>query len=340
MKRIQEYTLQDLVLDESFQRYVRDGSDMDRAFWEEYLLQNPEKEDLITDSKKVLNQIYEVLPSGEFEEELEKFVSIVEADKSVFIEPKKTRSFSYYAIAASVSAIILVALFWVFSSELAPSGNNTEVVSIVERSTERGQRSNLVLKDGTKIKLNSQSFLTYPKNFEKDLREVHVTGEAFFEVKRDEDRPFLVHMGDVSLKVLGTSFNVRAYPDENKLKVSLATGKVEVIRNGVVEATLTPNREAVYDRFSGRVTTAQFDPRFTLAWKEDKIKFQKATFTEIVNVLERWYDVSFSYDEAIEVKDFTGEFENMALEDILKGMQHSLNFKYEINGKKVKLFTK
>ncbi|MEQ9286864.1 MAG: DUF4974 domain-containing protein [Cyclobacteriaceae bacterium] len=340
MKKIQEYTLQDLVLDESFQRYVRDGSDVDRAFWEEYLLQNPEKKSLVNDSKKVLGQIYEVLPSGEFEEELEKFVSIVEADKHTFIAPNKTRPFSYYAIAASLSAIILVSLFWVFSSELTSTKTMPEVVSIVERSTERGQRSNLVLKDGTKIKLNSQSFLTYPKSFQKDLREVQVTGEAFFEVKRDENRPFMVHMGEVSLKVLGTSFNIRAYPDENKLKISLATGKVEVIRNGVVEATLTPNREAVYDRFSGQITTSEFDPRFTLAWKEDKIKFQKASFTEIVNVLEKWYDVSFSYDEAINVKDFTGEFENMTLEDILKGMQHSLNFEYEINGKKVKLITK
>ncbi|MEQ6121855.1 FecR domain-containing protein [Reichenbachiella sp. MALMAid0571] len=339
MKKIQEYTLQDLVLDESFQRYIRDGSDVDKAFWEEYLIQNPKKESLIIESKKVLNQIYEFLPPEEFKQELEKFISIVEADKTTFIQPEKKRSFSYYAIAASVSAILLISLVWIFSHQLTQPSQKTEVVSIVERSTERGQRSNLVLRDGTKIKLNAQSFLSYPKNFKKNLREVHVTGEAFFEVTKDEERPFIVHLGDLSLKVLGTSFNIRSYPDENKLKVSLATGKVEVSRDGVVEASLTPNMEAVYDRFSNEITVSQFDPRLTLAWKEDIIRFKRANFTEIVNVLEKWYNVDISYDESMAAKDFTGEFENMALEDILKGMQHTLNFDYKIRGKKVKLFT-
>ncbi len=339
MKRIEEYTVYDLVLDESFQRFVRDDSDVDKAFWEEYQTQYPEKKQLISEARKILGEVYETLPAEEFEQELEKFISIVEADKTTRIAPQGRVGFNYYAVAASVTAILLVALVWLFSRQFIQAPQPVEVVSIVERSTERGQRSNLVLKDGTKIKLNAQSLLSYPKRFEKNLREVHVTGEAFFEVMKDEKRPFIVHMGDVSLKVLGTSFNVRAYPDENKLKVSLATGKVEIMRNGKVETTLTPNLEAVYDRQSRDIEVLAFDPRLTLAWKENIIRFRRANFTEIVDVLQKWYDVDISYDEAMEVKDFTGEFENMSLEEILKGMQHTLNFDYLIVGKKVQLFT-
>ncbi len=339
MKRIEEYTVYDLVLDESFQRFVRDDSDVDKAFWEEYQTQYPEKKQLISEARKILGEVYETLPTEEFEQELEKFISIVEADKTTRIAPQGRVGVNYYAVAASVTAILLVALVWLFSRQFIQTPQPVEVVSIVERSTERGQRSNLVLKDGTKIKLNAQSLLSYPKRFEKNLREVHVTGEAFFEVMKDEKRPFIVHMGDVSLKVLGTSFNVRAYPDENKLKVSLATGKVEIMRNGKVETTLTPNLEAVYDRQSRDIEVLAFDPRLTLAWKENIIRFRRANFTEIVDVLQKWYDVDISYDEAMEVKDFTGEFENMSLEEILKGMQHTLNFDYLIVGKKVQLFT-
>lgn len=335
MKKLSDYTLEDFVQDESFQRYIRDGSDADKVIWEEYLKLYPEKEKTLNEAKAIIDRLFVKISPVEFNHELEKFRSILEANKTGN-KPENGTKFLRFAVAASVSAIVIVSLLLIVNTVFTPK---PEVISIIERSTEKGQRSNLILKDSTRIKMNAQSSLRFPKKFSDDIKEVYLEGEAFFDVKRDENRPFIVHVGDLDVKVLGTSFNIRYYPNEETLDISLVSGKVEVIRNGNVELTLTPNTEAILARSTGQLTKSSFDPYFKLAWKEDIIRFNKASFDEIVAVLERWYNVRFTYQN-ISSNGFTGEFENMSLENILLGIGHSLEFEFEIEGQQVKILKK
>ena len=337
MKNLDDYTLEDLVQDESFQRYVRDGSEADQVIWEEFLKLHPEKEQMLNEAKTIIDRLYAKIPPAEFNHELKKFRSIIEANKDEVTLQRNPKPAWGYAVAAFVASIVLVPLLVII---IKVSTQEPEVISNVERNTSKGQRATLFLKDSTTIKMNAQSSLIYPERFSDDLREVYLRGEAFFEVERDENRPFIVHAGDLDVKVLGTSFNIRFYPEEETLDVSLVSGKVEVIRDDSVKLTLTPNTEAILVRSTGQLTKSSFDPHLKLAWKEDVIRFDKASFQEIVTVLERWYNVQFIYDQNISSAGFTGEFENMSLENILSGIGHSLGFEFEIEGRQVRIFTK
>ncbi|MDN5204243.1 FecR family protein [Fulvivirgaceae bacterium BMA10] len=338
MPKLSDYTLEDFLVDESFQRFVRENSDTDRVIWEEYLRLHPEKEATLLEAKKIIDQLYIKIPQKEFQYELEKFRSIVEANKINVPKERSSNRFKRYGIAAFVSVILLTTVF--FGLKNYSSYSESKVISLVERTTERGRKSNLLLKDSTRIKLNAQTTIKYAETFKDDIREVQLIGEAFFDVKEDKERPFIVHVGDVSIKVLGTSFNVRAYPEENTLSVSLVTGKVEILKNGHIELTLTPNYEATLTKSSDHLIKSLFDPKLKLAWKDDIIRFEKASFAEIVTVLERWYDVDFIYDKDIDVEGFTGEFTRMSLENLLKGMSHSVGFDFKIEGRKVWILTK
>lgn len=337
MKNLDDYTLEDLVQDESFQRYVRDGSEADQVIWEEFLKLHPEKEQMLEEAKTIINRLYAKIPPVEFHHELMKFRSIIAANKDEVKSERHTKSVWGYAVVVFVAAIVLVTWLLIIhkGSTRAP-----EVLSNVERNTSKGQRATLFLKDSTRIKMNAQSSLIYPERFSDDLREVYLRGEAFFEVERDENRPFIVHVGDLDVKALGTAFNIRFYPEEETLDVSLVSGKVEVIRNDRVQLTLTPNTEAILVRSTGQLTKSSFDPSLKLAWKENVIRFDKASFQEIVTVLERWYNVQFIYDEHISSAGFTGEFENMSLENILSGIGHTLGFEFEVERQQVRIFKK
>ena len=337
MRNLNDYTLEDLVQDESFQRFIRDESEVDRVIWEEFLKLHPEKEQIFNEAKAIIDHLYVKIPPSEFNLELKKFRSAIEADKARTRRRQPSGAVRRYVVAVGIAIIICVPLLLVINKTPL---NKPEIAASVERSTARGQRAAFILKDSTTIKLNAQSSLTYPERFSNDSRQVYLKGEAFFNVNRDEKRPFIVHVGDLDVKVLGTSFNIRFYPDEETLDISLVSGKVDVIKNDSVKLTLTPNMEAVLDLATGQLTKSSFDPYFKLAWKENIIRFNKASFEEIVTVLERWYDVQFIYDQNISAEGFTGEFENMSLQKILSGIGHSLGFEFEIEGRKIKIFTK
>ncbi len=337
MKNLKDYTLEDLVQDESFQRYIRDGSEADRVIWEEFLKLYPEKEQMLHEAKAVIDRLYVKIPPQEFSEELMKFRSVIETDKAAINPKPATKSIWRYTAAATIAAIVLIPLLMTINKTPV---REPEAISNIERSTAKGQRAKLMLKDSTTIKMNTQSSLIYPDRFSANSREVYLKGEAFFDVKRDESRPFIVHVGNLDVRVLGTSFNIRFYPEEETLDVSLVSGKVEVVRNDSVKLTLSPNTEAVLNRSTGQLTKASFDPYYKLAWKENIIRFNKASFEEIVKELERWYGVEFIYDQRIVSDGFTGEFENMSLENILSGISHSLGFEFEIEGQQIKIFTK
>lgn len=339
MRKLEDYTLEDLLQDESFIRCVRDRSDVDQVIWKEFLESNPELEAIFQEAEAIVNQMFVKISRKEFNHELEKFRSIVEATEPQKKSIRINHTWKYIGIAASISLVLLTSLYFYLGVENDSNELDDKGLCIVERSTKRGQKSNLILADNTQIKLNSESSIRYSKSFQTDLREVYLdSGEAFFEVSKDQKRPFLVHVDNLTVKVLGTSFNVRSYPQEDKLEVSLLTGRVEIIRDGKTENHLTPNTEIVLTKSTGELLKFSFDPNLKLAWKNDIIKFEKASFTEVITVLERWYDVNINYKKVVGVNGFTGEFESMSLENILKGMSHSLDFNYTIKEREIKIY--
>lgn len=161
-------------------------------------------------------------------------------------------------------------------------------------SVPAGGQFRVVLADGTKVWLNAMSSLRYPDMFGEGVRRVELTGEAYFEVSASAAQPFLVKVNDMELTVLGTSFNVTAYPEEPMVNTTLLTGKV-VVKHHNVSLPLKQGYQAVLDRRTGQLTSTQVDTNEAIAWKNGKFLFNGTPMKEIMRQLSRWYNIEVAY---------------------------------------------
>ena len=145
-----------------------------------------------------------------------------------------------------------------------------------------------------KVYLNSDTRLRYPKKFGLDSREVELSGEAYFVVSKNEKRPFRVHLGGPSIHVIGTSFNIQDYPEDDKITVSLDEGKICMHLASEKEVPVLPGQQAVYDKKHDVYQILEGkNMRYLSMWKQDIIVFDDAPLSEVMTKLHRWYDVDF-----------------------------------------------
>ncbi|MCL3781354.1 FecR family protein [Prolixibacteraceae bacterium JC049] len=161
----------------------------------------------------------------------------------------------------------------------------------------RGAEYYLTLSDGTNVWVNSETIIRYPVVFEKKRRRVEVIGEAYFEVKTDSLRPFIVMSGEHSVVVYGTSFNVKSYPNEDQIETTLVEGKVKVKANFLEqrETFLTPGHQSVFSKKTGSLKKQKVNTKPYTSWKDGRFYFRNMTLEEIMGTLERWYDVKFVF---------------------------------------------
>ncbi|MEP6949433.1 MAG: FecR family protein, partial [Ginsengibacter sp.] len=167
-------------------------------------------------------------------------------------------------------------------------------------STPRGGQYQVVLPDGSKVWLNSASSLHFPTAFEGNLRIVELTGEAYFEVTKNKERPFLVKVGDMEVKVLGTHFNINAYPDENIIKTSLLEGRVKITK-GKATGLLQPGKQALLSNGESKMKIIDANMDEVVAWKNGLFQFDGADITTIMQEIGRWYNVEIVYADKVPV---------------------------------------
>lgn len=172
-------------------------------------------------------------------------------------------------------------------------------------STPRGGQYKVLLPDGSKVWLNASSSIRFPSVFPASGRPVEITGEAYFEVVKDKDRPFVVRFNGSAVQVLGTSFNIMAYPEENASRTTLVEGAVS-IRNEGQQARLVPGQEAAVLP-GGQIRTAFKPVEEAVAWKNGMFYFKKASIEDVMRQLSRWYDVEIVFRDEVPVKRFTGQ---------------------------------
>lgn len=257
-----------------------------------------------------------------------------------------------------IAASLLLVWFLGFNSPALPKPDNSKAQNTI--TTKRGNKSNIRLPDGTEVWLNADSKITYNENFQGDIREVTLSGEAFFDVVKDRDRPFVIHTDVIDIKVLGTAFNVRSYADEKITEASLIRGSVEVtLRSNQKKYTLEPNDKLVIDhpvivndpgiavRKKEKATTelaklvkVKFEEKEKSAsetlWTRGKLAFDEEPMEEIALMLERWYDVKVNVDDRVRKEQYSGVFEDEGLEQVLRALKLSDHgFNYTINKKEV-----
>ncbi|GET31391.1 iron dicitrate transporter FecR [Prolixibacter bellariivorans] len=176
----------------------------------------------------------------------------------------------------------------------------------------RGGEYYLVLADGTKVWLNSESTLRYPVKFLGDERRIELTGEAYFEVTKNKHKPFRVVSGTQIVTVLGTKFNISSYPEDSLTYTTLVEGHVNVALkdNPSVERSLVPNEQSSISRLDRQISIRAVDPSRYVAWKNGRFIFKDERLGDIMHTLSRWYDVQviFSNQRAKDIQ-FTGNLE-------------------------------
>jgi transmembrane sensor len=161
-------------------------------------------------------------------------------------------------------------------------------------STPRGGQYQVVLADGTKVWLNAESSLRYPIAFTGKAREVELTGEAYFEVRGNKDKPFIVKAGQTETRVLGTHFNIMAYADEGMVKATLLEGAVSMALGGQ-SALLQPGEQGQFDPDKGIIARRMVNTRAVVAWKDGYYYFDRTPVQSVMRQIARWYDVNVVY---------------------------------------------
>lgn len=211
-----------------------------------------------------------------------------------------------------------------FESQHEQAGNR--VISVP-----KGQLSQLFLADGTRIWINSGSTLWAPPVFNGEFRTVKLSGEAFFEVAKDASHPFRVEVEGQTIEVLGTSFNVRAYPDAPDVQTTLKEGSVKLhTPKGFM--MLQPGQQAELDLATGDMKLAQVNPSNYDAWKEGRYEFRNENLVEVLRMVERWYDVELIYNEdEFKSMKFSGVIRrNKPVDHFLTMLGLSIPIRYEI----------
>lgn len=264
--------------------------------------------------------------------------------------------FKYAAV--FIVAFALTALF--FQTKERETFISKYDENVNELSVPKGSKTSVMLSDGTEIWLNAESKLKYPAKFKNNKREVYIEGEGYFDVADDELHPFIVHTSDIKIKVLGTKFNIKSYPDEDRIETTLIAGSIliEEIKQkpliGNKALQLKPNDHAVFlksteklsliDKITRKEKAVQSNASIKeitntqdlVSWKENKLVFKREKFSKVVRELERWYNVHINL-EFDEMKDYTytGSFEDETIEQALEALRITTPFEYKINRNRI-----
>lgn len=238
--------------------------------------------------------------------------------------------------AAAASLLILFGFsfyfFWITQNTEEP----------LKLTTELGSRSEVTLPDGTKVKLNAGSELTYRYDRHKKTRNVQFSGEGYFEVEKNK-KPFIVSLQNgLTLKVLGTKFNLSAYPDDAIIKTTLTEGKVELQDSERERLILAPGQVGSFNKKSGNLYYSAEEAPHNLSWMEKKLYMDNMPLNEICKTLERWYDVqiTFTEKETGENIHYTGVLQEKSIYDVFDALNEISEIEYRIEGKNINVSEK
>jgi len=233
---------------------------------------------------------------------------------------KKNRYMIVSSIATAAIFLIMIKLF--------------DPVTINQKSGHT--HTDLVLNDNSKVYLNKNSSLEYPKSFQdKSERRVELKGEAFFDVKRNEQLPFRVTVDETEVEVLGTSFNIRSRQSENQIEVFVNSGKVQ-FGKGTELVILTPNEVGVYDKASERISKKTLEDNNSLAWHSKKLTFESASFLEVEKVLFKVFGYQLKVTNAdIYNCAITSTIDFETVEDVLQILSATMGATFTLENDKI-----
>lgn len=272
--------------------------------------------------------------------------------QGVFVEQNVTQSNTgkvYVELKLANGEVILLTpgerdTIWIDQSKIINAGNvlayaNNEQDSVLKYNTLRvpvGAEYNLLLSDGTKVCLNSGSEIRYPIAFTGDQREVFLSGEAFFQVHRDVERRFIIHSGPMMAVVLGTSFNIRAYPQQDFIAATLQEGSLRVeLPDSIYQ--MYPGTQVVFDKETKESVIREVNTELYISWKDGYYFFDRMPLGEILSTISLWYNITVVFeDPELENILFTGQLKRYAdITYILQKFEETNSVKFIVEDNKI-----
>ena len=241
-------------------------------------------------------------------------------------------------IAASILLLFasgLTILYYIQHQELQTLAEQDVIV----RSGDSGT-SQVSLPDGTLVRLNANSSLTYQQNFGQDNRKVKLSGEGYFEVKKNTEKKFIVNTGYIDVTVLGTKFNLYAYEDKDIIEMALVEGHVNVSTSQPPYQTICvkPNEKVTYNKYDNKLNIEKTTTKIETAWLNKELVFREEKLENVFQCLSRKFRVKFSIDSSVSVDDvYTGAFDDEKIEDILEVLKIHYGFNYTVKDGKINI---
>lgn len=344
------YKADDLLMDESFVDYCKGNNRAAVKFWQDFLTAHPQMSAEVESAKKLYQLISVTVPVEEKNAALDKIKEeivsgrytseTIENNDAPVYQMATGRKINWrrYIAAAAVIGILISSVLWYSSSSRRSAvadfakANYKEVLH-----ADNNQRKEVQLPDGSMAILNYGSVLKIADNYNQSNRWIYLEGEAFFSVKKDAEKPFVVITSQTATTALGTSFKVRNYAGENNGNVMLATGKVKVqsLVAGISkkeDVLLLPGEEAEWVK-NEQPHKSGFDQQTLLDWRNTKIVFEKADLPRIIEALEFYYGVQvILVNNPLTPIAFTGKFYEKSLKDVLEVIAFTNKFNYSQNG--------
>ncbi len=258
-------------------------------------------------------------------------------------EPKTSSLKKYYSIAATL--LVLTSIGYYIMLVLPTNINENKEATLednsnalVIRNTPNKRMFRTRLADGSFVHLNAVSSISYPRKFNADKRAVEVIGEAYFDVKREENRPFTIKVKEYEVEVLGTSFNIRAYEDEETFSVTVETGSVSVaFENGTMDpVTLTRNQKLLFSQAENTMRILAVNPEHELSWRKGILRFDSTPLQTVEKMMERWYGVEVIIEDSdIYNKSLTGVHQNENIKSVLESLTFATGTSYTIKDNKI-----
>ncbi len=369
-----KYEAEDFLQDSSFCDYCLGNNEQAMKFWNEWISLNPERTKVLQQAKELYGLLNGNQTASQYLHDRQLFIKKINEHLSLpgYIEPDNLnqparkssplRKLVLYAAATAAAFLLFVFLTPAIKKVLSPSISVSPYV--YGEDSKAGERKSFQLTDGTKVMLNAGSTIKVSKNFNVSTREILLEGEAFFDVTHNAQKPFIIHTASMDVRVLGTAFNIKAYPSDKTTETSLLRGSIEVtVKNDpgkvvilhpnekiiLINATKedvpvkasqkipvsTPVRQKY--KISGLTYSPMDSSLVEVSWTDNKLVFDSESFEDIATRLERWYNVSIRIENPdVRQYRFTGGFDKKTIIQVLNALQLSRRFEYaeyETDGK-------
>ncbi len=333
--KYKNYSIEDFVQDKDFRDWVLSPNEILNSFWINFQKDYPEKYESIHLAVKIVAAIvYEEEQIGQ-----EQYQGSLNYLKNYLTEKSKQKNiissilYGWSKVAAILIIPILMTCIYLF---LDKNYFNQTSGQLIQYIVPEGQKSNLILADGTKVWLNSGTTLTVSGNNLKNERKVQLSGEAYFDVTKNKKVPFLVETKDYTVKVYGTSFNVRAYDYLKSSETTLKEGSISIITDSKKEIKMVPRQRFLLNS-EKTYSLSEVDPNLYTSWKDNVLKIDDERLQDLVVRMEHWYGVNIRVNDFNKVKDlrYTLTIKTESLKEMLELMNYAVPFKYKIEGENV-----